>query len=194
MPDNSIPKEENNLIEDKEEDILIEDTEEDAPIEEEEELNENDNPEDLDSLNSDEPDGTDNDNIEDSVAINDIEEELMDKEGNVEGTLTCAVDVTERKMLKEELEYNKLKLEFFANLSHELKTPLNLSFCALQMLNLYQNNNANPEIYEKVEKYTRIIKQNNYRLLKLVNNIVDITKINSNSFDLILQNHYTFLS
>ncbi|MFT5874584.1 MAG: histidine kinase [Clostridium sp.] len=114
---------------------------------------------------------------------------LRDKEGNVEGTLSCAVDVTEYNILREQLEYNKLKLEFFANLSHELKTPLNLSFCALQMLNLYRNNNVSLEANKKLDKYANIIKQNNYRLLKLVNNIVDITKINSNSFDLILQNH-----
>lgn len=114
---------------------------------------------------------------------------LRDKEGNVEGLLSCTVDVTEYNMLREQLEYNKLKLEFFANLSHELKTPLNVSFCALQMLNLYRNNNVSSEVNEKLDKYANIIKQNDRRLLRLVNNIVDITKINSNSFDLILHNH-----
>ncbi|MCY6354885.1 AAA family ATPase [Clostridium sp. ZS2-4] len=114
---------------------------------------------------------------------------LTDKEGNVEGTLSCGVDSTEYNLLREQLQYSKLKLEFFANLSHELKTPLNLSFCALQMLNLYLNNNLSSEVNEKFERYTSIIKQNNYRLLKLVNNIVDITKINANSFDLNLQNN-----
>ncbi|WP_207652902.1 AAA family ATPase [Anaeromicrobium sediminis] len=114
---------------------------------------------------------------------------LRDQDGNVEGTLSCGVDVTEHKLLREQLEYNKLKLEFFANLSHELKTPLNLSFSALQMLNLYRNTSLSSNDNEKLEKYTNIIKQNNYRLLRLVNNLVDITKINSNSFDLNLQNH-----
>lgn len=114
---------------------------------------------------------------------------LRDKDGNVEGTLSCAVDITEYNLLREQLEYNKFKLEFFANLSHELKTPLNLSFCGLQMLNLYLNDNLSSEVNEKFERYTSIIKQNNYRLLKLVNNIVDITKINADSFDLNLQNN-----
>ncbi|PAB55761.1 hypothetical protein CCE28_21585 [Anaeromicrobium sediminis] len=114
---------------------------------------------------------------------------LRDEEGNVEGTLSCGVDVTAYKLLREQLEYNKLKLELFANLSHELKTPLNLSFSALQMIDLYRNSDLSPKLNEKFGKYTNIIKQNNYRLLKLVNNIVDITKIASNSFDLNLQNH-----
>nr|WP_272507537.1 AAA family ATPase [Clostridium aestuarii] len=114
---------------------------------------------------------------------------LKDKNGNVEGTLSCGVDVTEYNMLRQQLEYNKFKLDLFANLSHELKTPLNLSFCALQMLNLYLNNNLNSEVSEKFKKYTSVIKQNNYRLLRLVNNIVDITEISSNSYELNLQNN-----
>lgn len=114
---------------------------------------------------------------------------LRDKYGNIEGTLSCGIDVTEGKRLREQLEYNKLKLELFANLSHELKTPLNLSFSALQMLNMYRYNNLNTKENEKLEKYTRIIRQNNFRLLKLVNNIIDITKINSNSYDFRLQNY-----
>ncbi|GFZ31396.1 serine/threonine protein kinase [Clostridium zeae] len=114
---------------------------------------------------------------------------LRDENGIIEGTLSCVVDVTEYTMLREQFEYNQLKLELFANLSHELKTPLNLSFCALQMLNLYRNNNVSFVINEKLDKYANIIKQNNYRLLKLVNNIVDITRITSNSFDLNLQKY-----
>lgn len=112
---------------------------------------------------------------------------LIDKEGNIEGILSCGIDVTEHKHLREQLEYNKLKLEFFANLSHELKTPLNLSFSALQILNLYRRNNLGLKANEKLEKYTNIIRQNNFRLLRLVNNLIDITKINCNSYDLKLQ-------
>lgn len=114
---------------------------------------------------------------------------LKDRNGEIDGVLISALDITERELLKEELEYSKLKLEFFANLSHEFKTPLNLSFSALQMLTLSQDKNYNPEIKYKLRKYTSIIKQNNYRLLKLVDNMLDITKINSNSFRLNIDNH-----
>ncbi|TDX52882.1 ABC transporter substrate binding protein [Orenia marismortui] len=113
---------------------------------------------------------------------------LRDKEGNIEGALASVIDITKQKLLKEELEYNKFKLELFANLSHELKTPLNLSFSSLQMLNLYTNK-LNPKVEDKIKSYTKVIKQNNYRLLKLVNNLMDITKITSNSFQLKLKNY-----
>lgn len=119
------------------------------------------------------------------VAHNDI---IKDKQGNIKSILISALDITEIQLLKEELQYNKLKIEFFANLSHELKTPLNLSFSALQMLDLYNKNYSMGEGNEKFQRYINIIKQNNYRLLKLVNNIVDITKINANYFDIVLEN------
>ncbi|SDC62273.1 MULTISPECIES: GAF domain-containing sensor histidine kinase [unclassified Candidatus Frackibacter] len=92
----------------------------------------------------------------------------------------------ERK--KEELEYNKLKTKFFANMSHELKTPLNLIFSSLQMLNLYQEKNLNQEHQDNLTKYTKTIKQNANRLLRLANNILDITKIDIGAFNLKLQN------
>ncbi|ADL13413.1 sensor histidine kinase [Acetohalobium arabaticum] len=69
-----------------------------------------------------------------------------------------------------------------------LKTPLNLIFSALQMLNSAQKNKSK-EGNEKIERYTNIIEQNSQRLLRLVNNIVDITKIEAGSFTLNLQNY-----
>jgi PAS domain S-box-containing protein len=114
---------------------------------------------------------------------------LKDESGEIEEILSSGMDVTERRLLKEKLEYNKLKTEFFANLSHELKTPLNLIFSALQMLNLLRKNTAKANDQEKFKKYTGIIKQNSYRLLRLVNNLVDITKIHANSFNLNLKNY-----
>lgn len=98
-------------------------------------------------------------------------------------------DVTETTMVKEklqlqkeELEYNKLKTKFFANLSHELRTPLNLIFSALQIINIREKN-------EKQKKYYNIIRQNSYRLLRLVNNIIDLTKLDVNSYQINLNNY-----
>ncbi|SKA00284.1 ATP-binding protein [Selenihalanaerobacter shriftii] len=113
---------------------------------------------------------------------------LYNEQGEFQGVLSSGIDITERKLLKEELEYNQLQAEFFANLSHELKTPLNLIFSALQMLNLYRKNNLNSNNNKSCGKYIDVINQNGYRLLRLVNNLVDITKIDSNSFTLNLQN------
>ncbi|MFP4662711.1 MAG: PAS domain S-box protein, partial [Halanaerobiales bacterium] len=81
---------------------------------------------------------------------------------------------------KEEIEFNLLKTQFFANLSHELKTPLNLVFSALQILTRSLHKN---DLYQD-DRYLNIIRQNSMRLLRLVNNVIDMTKINVNSFEL----------
>jgi PAS domain S-box-containing protein len=88
----------------------------------------------------------------------------------------------ERKQLYEIKEYDRIKTEFFSNISHELRTPLNVIFSALQMheFKLRDCSLQDSNFY----KYTKIMKQNCYRLLRLVNNIIDITKIDSGYFDM----------
>jgi|GEM_PF-1446727 len=96
--------------------------------------------------------------------------------------------LTENKVLLEKtLEYDKLKTEFIANMSHELRTPLNIIFSTVQLFDVLigkgQNLNTN-----KIRNYTSSIKQNCYRLVRLVNNLIDITKIDSGFMDLNLSN------
>ncbi|MCM1990249.1 HAMP domain-containing histidine kinase [Oceanirhabdus seepicola] len=87
------------------------------------------------------------------------------------------------KLLEETREYNKLKVEFFSNISHELKTPLNIIFTTTQLLE-YKFTRAEEVSPNKLNSYHATIKQNCYRLLKLVNNLIDITKIDSGYFEL----------
>ncbi|HEY8803883.1 MAG TPA: ATP-binding protein, partial [Clostridium sp.] len=94
----------------------------------------------------------------------------------------------QNKLLDEAREYDKLKNEFFCNLSHELRTPINVMLSALQLLNLNEKNKSNIENEVKVKKYYNIMKQNSYRLLRLVNNLIDITKIDAGYFSLRLKN------
>lgn len=85
--------------------------------------------------------------------------------------------------------YDKLKTELFGNISHEFKTPLNVIISAIQLLELYGQNGTiiDPEL--KLTKYLNTMKQNAFRLLKLSNNMIDLSKIDSNYFDIELHNY-----
>lgn len=88
----------------------------------------------------------------------------------------------QEKLLEEAERNNKVKTEYFANISHELKTPLNIILSTLQLLEAFYLPS------QKTSKYTHIMKQNCYRLLRLLNNIIDMTKIDSGFFKLHLEN------
>lgn len=99
-------------------------------------------------------------------------------------------DVEEdRKLLNETLEFNRLITEFFSNISHELRTPLNVILGALQVLVLEKYKEPSEEVVEKRDRYIKIMKQNCYRLLKLINNLIDITRIDSGYVKPRLQNY-----
>ncbi|KGM98035.1 histidine kinase [Clostridium novyi A str. 4552] len=94
-----------------------------------------------------------------------------------------------RILLEKEREFNKIRTEFFANLSHELKTPLNIILGAQQLLELYLADLDNPEASsKKIKQNLKILKQNCNRLLRLINNIIDITIINLGFFGMNLKN------
>lgn len=80
-------------------------------------------------------------------------------------------------------EVNKLKGHFIANISHELKTPINVILCATQLLESenYRNNIDN--------KSTEIIKDNCCRLIRLINNIIDVEKSELNDLKLNLDKY-----
>lgn len=121
-----------------------------------------------------------------------------------EPALMCVVrDISERKrseelkkkieenmqLLSEAIEYDKLKMEFFANISHEFKTPLNIILGSLQLIEyISHESDAGDEEY-KLCKYTQIMKQNCFRLLRLLNNFIDVAEIDSGFLELHLQNH-----
>lgn len=85
------------------------------------------------------------------------------------------------KAMKEVEEANNLKTNFITNISHELKTPINVILCAIQLLeskgcNNYKNRNT-----------MGIIKDNCYRLTRLINNMIDIEKAELNNLKLSLE-------
>lgn len=95
-------------------------------------------------------------------------------------------DITAIKEAERKLE--ALRTEFFANLSHEFRTPLNLIFSSLQMLELNLNKKTDNDI-SKIKDYAKIIKQNSFRLLRLINNLIDTTKMDAGHVDFYPENY-----
>lgn len=102
-------------------------------------------------------------------------------------------NITETKRIKRELEekiyFEKLRTDFFANLSHEFRTPLNVILGSIQLQELYVNNDIKNKNSDKYKRTLRSMKQNCYRLLRLVNNLIDITKIDTGFYNLELENY-----
>jgi two-component system phosphate regulon sensor histidine kinase PhoR len=92
------------------------------------------------------------------------------------------------RILNETMEYEKLRTDFFANISHELRTPLNVIFSAEQMLDLLLRKERDEDNKYRISKYMNTIKQNCYRLIRLIGNLIDITKMDAGYFEVNLQN------
>jgi len=84
---------------------------------------------------------------------------------------------------------NKEQGEYFVNISHELKTPLNVINSAAQLLRMYCNSGSFDEKKDSIIKYIGSTAQNCYRLSKLINNIVDLSKIEAGFLKLNLSNN-----
>lgn len=102
---------------------------------------------------------------------------LHNEDGTIKNIIGIGLDITKRKNEEKSLT------EFFANISHELKTPLNIIFCSIQLAELY-NKNPPTDNNLQLQNCRRSIKQNCYRLLRLVNNLIDITKFDSGFLEL----------
>lgn len=118
---------------------------------------------------------------------------VYNNDGETAALVVVARNITERekaeelqrmytenaRKLEEVMEYDKMRTEFIANISHELRTPLNVILSSHQMCSLLLGSMKCSGINEKISKYMGMTKQNCYRLLRLINNLIDITKIDS---------------
>lgn len=127
---------------------------------------------------------------------------IYDKNNKYLGVVIVGNDITDKlnaKKFKEIAEeknrilcelkhYEEIRTDFFANLSHEFRTPLNLILSALKMKEIYSGN-INEYNREKQIEYTKIIKQNTLRITRLINNIIDVTKFEAGHLECYLENH-----
>ncbi|WP_135612696.1 PAS domain-containing sensor histidine kinase [Methanococcoides sp. AM1] len=113
---------------------------------------------------------------------------LSNKNGDIEGILCSGQDITERKLFEENLVdakitselANRSKSEFLANMSHELRTPLNSVIGFSDVL----YNETFGELNEKQRKYTENIHKSGQNLLKIINNILDLSAIEARTTEL----------
>ncbi|WP_337885934.1 ATP-binding protein [Fischerella thermalis] len=104
--------------------------------------------------------------------------------------LMLATDVTEQQQLCKELaaknadlmQLNRLKDEFLACISHELKTPLTAVLGLSRLLVDQQLG----ELNERQARYAGLIHQSGRHLMSVVNNILDLTRMETGQMELML--------
>ena len=108
-----------------------------------------------------------------------IKTPMHDTDGNLLGVLGISRDITDIKMTEKELvkakekaeESDKLKSIFLANMSHEIRTPMNAIMGFSELLIDSELDDA-----EK-SQYINIIQNSGNRLLQIIDDIVDISKL-----------------
>ena len=99
---------------------------------------------------------------------------LVNDDGDVISIIAQGRDITQ------ELEAERLKKEFTSTLSHELRTPLTSIIGSLQLI----NSGVLGDVEKDVADLTTIAERNGQRLLDLINDLLDIEKIESGKFEL----------
>lgn len=115
---------------------------------------------------------------------------VFNQNNEVEKIIALGIDISDEEKTNKRME-NLLKAqeELFINTSHELRTPLSVIFNGAQLLNMYLEKDSLEENKEDIVDINKMTIGNCYRLTKLTNNILDISKMESGLYELNLSNY-----
>ncbi|MAY66907.1 MAG: hypothetical protein CMM77_07245 [Rhodospirillaceae bacterium] len=107
---------------------------------------------------------------------------VMGEDGTVVAIGTFSTDITEQKATEQRINdalmdaerANRAKSEFLANMSHELRTPLNSIIGFSQVMSLGKDFELSPD---KQLEYAQDIQRSAEHLLQLINDLLDLSKI-----------------
>jgi PAS domain S-box-containing protein len=123
---------------------------------------------------------------EDGVWMETYKAAVLDDDGTVLGTVGVARNISERKAaeaarevaLSEARRLARQRSQFLAQMSHELRTPLNAMMGFAQILQ------RDKTLSERAAKAVRIIDESGQHLLRLINDILDLARIDAGKLEL----------
>jgi PAS domain S-box-containing protein len=116
---------------------------------------------------------------------------IPDEQGMPKNAIIISHDITARKQAEEALRQremkalelarqlekrNKFVTDFFINISHEFKTPLSILLLGIDLMDRKSERMADGK---SLRKHIPVMRQNAYRLSRLVSNLLDITKLDA---------------
>jgi len=133
----------------------------------------------VDDMDVVKPDGT-------RTALEVFGSPVRDEKGNIWASLVSFQDITDRKLAEKELiiakehaeESDRLKSAFLANMSHEIRTPMN---GILGFAELLKDSHLSDE---DQQAYINIINKSGHRMLNIINDIVEISKIEAGQMEI----------
>src|SRR5919109_301368 len=109
---------------------------------------------------------------------------LRDPDGRVIGAIGILRDMRELDKAREAAEIaNRAKSQFLANMSHELRTPLNAIFLYTELLRDEATDRGLEDLLPDLKKIYGAAKH----LLTLINDVLDLAKIESGKLELLLE-------